>query len=133
MKGAQRLGDFGESALFDERSREMTFDEIGVGIDGLGDQTPECARIHSLRCRVDGHHTPPIRSAIVRRFRKDYEWTQEDLADRAGLTTTYVGQVERGDKVPSLTVVLKLARALEVLPAELLESFGHAVMRELWR
>lgn len=74
-----------------------------------------------------------IFGAIVRSFRKKYEWTQEDLADRAGLTTTYVGQVERGDKVPSLTVVLKLAHALEVLPAELLESFGHLVMRELWR
>jgi transcriptional regulator with XRE-family HTH domain len=70
---------------------------------------------------------------IVRRLRKEYDWTQEDLADRAGLTSTYVGQVERGDKVPSLTVVLKLAHALEVLPAELLGSFSHVVMRELWR
>ena len=69
---------------------------------------------------------------IVRRVRKEYAWTQEDLADRAGLTTTYVGQVERGDKVPSLTTVLKLAWALEILPAELMESFGHAVMRRLW-
>jgi transcriptional regulator with XRE-family HTH domain len=70
---------------------------------------------------------------IVRRFRKEYDWTQEDLADRAGLTTTYVGQVERGDKVPSLTVVLKLAHALEVLPAVLMGSFTEVVMLELWR
>ena len=74
-----------------------------------------------------------IFGASVRRVRKEYAWTQEDLADRAGLTTTYVGQVERGDKVPSLTVVLKLASALEVLPAQLLESFGHVVMRGLWK
>ncbi|HXH39317.1 MAG TPA: helix-turn-helix transcriptional regulator [Thermoanaerobaculia bacterium] len=73
-----------------------------------------------------------IFGASVRRVRKEYEWTQEDLADRAGLTTTYVGQVERGDKVPSLTVVLKLAHALGVLPAELLDSFGHSVLRGLW-
>ena len=71
--------------------------------------------------------------AVIRRVRKGYDWTQEDLAERSGLTTTYVGQVERGDKVPSLTVVLKLARALNVLPAELLESFGHVVLRGLWR
>jgi transcriptional regulator with XRE-family HTH domain len=70
---------------------------------------------------------------VVRRVRKEYAWTQEDLAERSGLTTTYVGQVERGDKVPSLTVVLKLARALNVLPAQLMESFGHVVMRGLWR
>jgi len=73
-----------------------------------------------------------IFGASVRRVRNEYDWTQEDLADRAGLTTTYVGQVERGDKVPSLTVVLKLAHALEVLPGELLESFGHSVLRGLW-
>ncbi|HEX7681185.1 MAG TPA: helix-turn-helix transcriptional regulator [Thermoanaerobaculia bacterium] len=70
---------------------------------------------------------------VVRRVRKEYAWTQEDLAERSGLTPTYVGQVERGDKVPSLTVVLKLARALNVLPAQLMESFGHLVMRGLWR
>jgi transcriptional regulator with XRE-family HTH domain len=74
-----------------------------------------------------------IFGAAVRRVRKQLVWTQEDLADRAGLTTTYVGQVERGDKVPSLTVVLKLAGALEVLPAELLEGFTAAVLRGMRR
>ena len=67
----------------------------------------------------------------VRRLRTDRGWTQEDLADAAGLTTTYVGQVERGDKVPSLTVVLKLARGLSVAPAELLTGFSHTVLRRL--
>jgi len=70
--------------------------------------------------------------AIVRGVRKEHAWTQEDLAERSGLTTTYIGQVERGDKVPSLTVVLKLCRALNVVPAELLEPFGPAVLRALW-
>ena len=67
----------------------------------------------------------------VRRLRTDRGWTQEDLADAAGLTTTYVGQVERGDKVPSLTVVLKLARGLSVAPADLLVGFSPAVLRRL--
>ncbi|HEV7426133.1 MAG TPA: helix-turn-helix transcriptional regulator [Thermoanaerobaculia bacterium] len=70
---------------------------------------------------------------IVRGVRKDHAWTQEDLAEKAGLTTTYVGQVERGDKVPSLTVVLKLSLALEVHPSEMLQTFGFAVMREMFR
>jgi len=69
--------------------------------------------------------------AAVRRLRTARGWTQEDLADAAGLTTTYVGQVERGDKVPSLTVVLKLARGLSVPPAELLVDFTPAVMKRL--
>jgi transcriptional regulator with XRE-family HTH domain len=70
---------------------------------------------------------------IVRGVRKGHAWTQEDLAERAGLTTTYVGQVERGDKVPSLTVVLKLALALEVLPSDMLRTFGFAELRETFR
>lgn len=67
----------------------------------------------------------------MRRFRKERKWTQEDLADRAQLTTTYVGQVERGDKVPSLTVLLKLARALGVSPADLFRDFDGAILRDL--
>jgi transcriptional regulator with XRE-family HTH domain len=67
---------------------------------------------------------------IVRRVRKEHAWTQEDLAEHAGLTTTYVGQVERGDKVPSLTVVLRLSLALEVLPSDMLQIFGFTLLRE---
>lgn len=58
-------------------------------------------------------------------------WTQEDLADAAGLTATYVGQVERGVKVPSLTVVLKLARGLGLTPAELLAEFSGKTLKNL--
>lgn len=68
---------------------------------------------------------------VLRRLRTEREWTQEDLADAAGLTATYVGQVERGDKVPSLTVVLKLARGLAIPPAELLVGFTPAALRSL--
>jgi transcriptional regulator with XRE-family HTH domain len=70
---------------------------------------------------------------VVRGVRKGHAWTQEDLAERAGLTTTYVGQVERGDKVPSLTVVLKLALELEVTPSDMLQTFGFAELRETFR
>jgi len=72
-----------------------------------------------------------IFGSTVRRMRSAAGWTQEDLAERAGLTATYVGQVERGAKVPSLTVVLKLARGLGVPPAELLVGFSPAVLRTL--
>ncbi|MBV8546827.1 MAG: helix-turn-helix transcriptional regulator [Acidobacteria bacterium] len=70
---------------------------------------------------------------VVRGVRKGHAWTQEDLAERAGLTTTYVGQVERGDKVPSLTVVLKLALALELTPSDMLQSFSLTELRETFR
>jgi transcriptional regulator with XRE-family HTH domain len=58
-------------------------------------------------------------------------WTQEELAHASGLTTTYVGQVERGLKVASLTVVLRLACGLSVAPAELLIDFTPPVLRAI--
>lgn len=48
-----------------------------------------------------------IRDARVRA-----DWTQEELADPAGVHMTYVSDLERGLKSPTLDVVEKLAAAL---------------------
>ncbi|MGH8094480.1 MAG: response regulator [Chthoniobacterales bacterium] len=47
--------------------------------------------------------------------------SQEELAYRAGLHQTYVSDVERGQRNPSLATVEKLARALEISIATLFE------------
>ncbi len=52
----------------------------------------------------------------VRRLRHAKGWTQEDFADRVGLSVRYVGQVERGQASVSVTVLGRLARALGVEP-----------------
>lgn len=56
----------------------------------------------------------------VRRFRKDHQLTQEVLADEVGLAVTYVGQIERGLRNPTLDVVERFARALGVKAIDLL-------------
>ena len=48
----------------------------------------------------------------VREARDAHGWTQEDLADEAGLDRTYVGSVERGERNVALLNVNKLALAL---------------------
>jgi transcriptional regulator with XRE-family HTH domain len=60
--------------------------------------------------------------ASVRRIRTSRRLTQESLAELAGLATDYVGFVERGENVPTLLVILRLARALGVDAADLLED-----------
>ena len=50
---------------------------------------------------------------IVRRRRQHTGVSQEALAEEAGLHRTYISLLERGLRNPSLTVVSKLARALE--------------------
>ena len=60
---------------------------------------------------------------VVRRLREERSLTQDQLAERAGISGTYVGFIERGDSVPTLTVILQIAEALKVRPAELLRDF----------
>jgi transcriptional regulator with XRE-family HTH domain len=57
----------------------------------------------------------------LRRTRHDKKLTQEELADRAGLSMRYVGSIERGDVSASVTVLGRIAEALGVEPAELLK------------
>lgn len=50
----------------------------------------------------------------VQRLRREKGWSQEELADQAGLHRTYVSGVERGIRNPTITIVEKLALALGV-------------------
>jgi transcriptional regulator with XRE-family HTH domain len=56
----------------------------------------------------------------VRRLRKQRALTLEALADEVGLAYTYVGQIERGLRNPTLKVVERFAAVLEVDPLDLL-------------
>ena len=58
----------------------------------------------------------------LRRVRHDKKLTQEELADRAGLSMRYVGAIERGDVSASVTVLGQIADALEIDPGELLKK-----------
>jgi transcriptional regulator with XRE-family HTH domain len=61
--------------------------------------------------------------AIVRALREKRGFTQEQLAERADVSPTYIGFVERGDNVPTLIIILQIASALGVPPADLLRDF----------
>lgn len=57
----------------------------------------------------------------VKRLRLDKGWSQEDYADRAGIHRTYVSDIERAARNPTISVVEKLAKALDVSASALLE------------
>ncbi len=63
-----------------------------------------------------------IMARNLRRARHDKKLTQEELADRAGLSMRYVGAIERGDVSASVTVLGQIADALEIEPGELLKK-----------
>lgn len=57
----------------------------------------------------------------VRRYRKDRGLSQEALADEVQLAVTYVGQIERGLRNPTLDVVERFAKVLGVKALDLLQ------------
>jgi transcriptional regulator with XRE-family HTH domain len=67
----------------------------------------------------------------LRRFRSARKLSQEALAERAGLAADYLGFIERGENVPTLIVLLKIARALEVDAAELVGEFTVTALRNV--
>ncbi len=50
----------------------------------------------------------------LRTYRKQRNLTQEQLAERAGLSPNYIGILERGEKLPSLETLLTLLNQLNV-------------------
>jgi transcriptional regulator with XRE-family HTH domain len=57
----------------------------------------------------------------LRRLRHAKGMSQDDLAYEAGVSRSYLSQLEKGAFYASLKIVDKLAVALEVEPAELLK------------
>jgi transcriptional regulator with XRE-family HTH domain len=63
-----------------------------------------------------------VMATNVRRARHDSEMTQEELADRAGLSARYLGSIERAEVSATITVLERLAGALNVDPCELIRA-----------
>lgn len=50
----------------------------------------------------------------IRSYRIKRKLRQEDLAEMTDLSVTYIGMVERGEKIPALETFIKILNALEV-------------------
>jgi transcriptional regulator with XRE-family HTH domain len=53
--------------------------------------------------------------------RKKLGLTQEEVAERSGVHATEVSRIEAGKRDPQVSTVLKLAKAVEIAPGQLLE------------
>lgn len=56
--------------------------------------------------------------------RRRAKLSQEELAVRASLHRTAVGQLERGERVARIDTVVKLAGSLGISPCDLLDGMG---------
>jgi transcriptional regulator with XRE-family HTH domain len=58
---------------------------------------------------VEKHPDLIALSKRIRALRKEAKLTQEELAERAGLSANYVGEIERGERNPSALALFALA------------------------
>lgn len=64
-----------------------------------------------------------LKTVRLRKFTKR-EKTQGEVAEEAGISQTYLSQIESGDKMPSIEVIQKLCEIYGV-PLELVVWLGH--------
>lgn len=60
----------------------------------------------------------------VQWLRQDLGVSQEELAERAGIHRTYLGDIERGNRNPALVNICRISVALEVKPSDLFKRMG---------
>ncbi len=56
----------------------------------------------------------------LRKARETAGLTQEEVAFRAGISREYLGQIERGQKAPTVHVFLRVCKAMKVSASQLL-------------
>ena len=61
-----------------------------------------------------------VLGANLKRLRSAKGWSQEQYAFEAGIHRTYVSDIERGARNPTIEILVKLAKPLGVEPADLI-------------
>ena len=97
-----------------------------------GAQVPHGALGGDASASLEGERIEVSRVAaafgqVLRRVRRERGLSQEALASGAEMDRTYPSLLERGLRHPTLTVLLRLARALTVEPAELVNRTVRAL------
>ena len=64
----------------------------------------------------------PLFWPVLRRFRQEKNLSQEELAARLDISPSYISRMESDLKKPSLDIIFRLAKALDVKPHELVKG-----------
>ncbi|HEY9651363.1 MAG TPA: helix-turn-helix transcriptional regulator [Coleofasciculaceae cyanobacterium] len=66
-------------------------------------------------------------SRVVVKYRTIAKISQEELADRAGIHRTYVSQIERGLKSPTLSVLFEISKSLGISASTLIAEVEQII------
>ncbi|MBQ8554717.1 MAG: helix-turn-helix transcriptional regulator [Clostridia bacterium] len=67
----------------------------------------------------------------IRAVRRKLSLTQEELAEQVGISTSFMGHIERGTRVASLDTLMDICTALSVTPEYLLYPSTEASLSDL--
>jgi transcriptional regulator with XRE-family HTH domain len=70
-------------------------------------------------------------AANLRRLRHERELSQDDLAYEAGVSRSYLSQIEKGAFYVSIKIIGRLAKVLRVEPADLLKPIAKKKSRSI--
>jgi len=62
----------------------------------------------------------------IKKLRNKYKWSQEDLAHKANINRTYIGQIERGEKSATIDSLEKICNAFDITLEELFKYLQSA-------
>jgi len=65
----------------------------------------------------------------LKRLREEQGFSQESFADHCGLHRTYISGIERGVRNPTVVILDKIAKGLEVSAGQLLDESRPASRR----
>ena len=80
-------------------------------------------RLRAGRPRGSSRFDPESAKAFgltIRKFRLEKGVSQEDIAEVIGIDRSYMGRLERGEASPSLSLILKIAKSLNISSSLLL-------------
>lgn len=61
---------------------------------------------------------------VIRQFRNRANLSQEKVGERLGVSGNYISRLELGQEYPSIGMLIKIAKALEVRPGEMLDAIS---------
>lgn len=67
---------------------------------------------------------------VLRTTREQHGFSQEQLGLESGYHRTYISMLERGQKTPTLTTILRLAKILNVSAAEWIQEIEIQIHKE---
>ena len=59
---------------------------------------------------------------VIRTLRRSQRLTQEDVSFESGVDRAFLSQIERGQQLPSIVTLFKLARVLGTTPSSILRQ-----------